>query len=66
MAAPQRESAFGSCQPCYLKVLMTTLQDPIGVCRILFRQLAGREWDGYSAEAAGLPDLTVSIATALS
>ena len=35
------------------------------MCRILFRQLAGRERDGYAAEAAGLPDLMVSIATAL-
>ena len=44
---------------------MTILQDPIGVCRTLFRQLAGRERDGYAAEAAGLPELTVSIVTAL-
>ena len=44
---------------------MTILQDPIGVCRTLFRQLAGRERDGYAAEVAGLPDVTVNIATAL-
>ena len=56
---------FGHCHSSYLKVCMTILQDPIGVCNILFRQLANRDRDGYAAEAAGLPDLTVSIATGL-
>ena len=65
MVAPQQKTALGQCRPCRLKVWLTFLQDPLRVCRILFRQLVGREPDGYAAEAAGLPDLMVSVATAL-
>ena len=61
----QGASVLGKCQACYLKVRVTNLQDPIGVCRSLFGRLVGRERCGFAAEVAGLTDPQVSIARAM-
>ena len=52
---------YDATKPCYVKLCESHVQDPIKVCRSLFRQLSGRDHRSYAAEETQLSGLGVSM-----